>query len=59
MTASVRFGVDELVASHSEKCLDLPEWSPNDGMPVVQWTCNGGDNQKWRIETTTDGYSRM
>ena len=52
-------GVYELVASHSQKCLDVPEWSHNDGMPVVQWTCNGGDNQKWRVEATTDGYSRL
>ena len=52
-------GVYELVASHSQKCLDVPEWSHIDGMPVVQWTCNGGDNQKWRVETTTDGYSRL
>ena len=52
-------GLYELVASHSQKCLDVPEWSLNDGMPVVQWTCNGGDNQTWRLEPTSGGYSRL
>jgi hypothetical protein len=52
-------GLYELVASHSEKCLDVPDWSPNDGTPVVQWACNGGDNQKWNLETAADGYSRL
>ena len=52
-------GLYELVASHSQKCLDVPEWSLNDGMPVVQWACNGGDNQSWRVEATSDGYSRL
>ena len=28
-------------------------------MPVVQWACNGGDNQTWRIEATSGGYSRL
>ena len=49
----------QLVASHSQKCLDVPEWSVNDGIPVVQWTCNGGDNQTWRVEPVSEGYSRV
>ena len=44
-------GPYRLLASHSQKCLDVPEWSLNDGIPVVQWTCNGGENQTWRLET--------
>jgi Ricin-type beta-trefoil lectin domain len=50
---------NQLVATHSQKCLDVPQWSLNDGMPVVQWACNGGDNQTWNIEHTSDGYSRL
>ena len=49
----------QLVASHSQKCLDVPEWSLNDGMPVVQWACNGGDNQTWRVEHVSEGYFRV
>ena len=52
-------GLYQLVARHSEKCLDVPEWSLNDGMPIIQWTCNGGDNQAWNLETAPDGYSRL
>ena len=52
-------GLYQLVASHSQKCLDVPEWSLNDGMPVVQWACNGGDNQTWNVEPALDGYSRV
>ena len=52
-------GLYQLVASHSQKCLDVPQWSLNDGMPVVQWACNGGDNQTWSLETASDGYSRL
>ena len=52
-------GSYELVATHSQKCLDVPDWSLNDGTPLVQWTCNGGDNQTWNIELAADGYSRL
>ncbi|MDX2396504.1 RICIN domain-containing protein, partial [Streptomyces sp. DK15] len=30
------------------KCLDVANHSWADGARLVQWTCNGGDNQKWR-----------
>jgi hypothetical protein len=52
-------GLFQVVATHSQKCLDVPEWSLNDGTPVIQWACNGGDNQTWRLETASDGYSRL
>ena len=52
-------GLFQIVASHSQKCLDVPQWSLNDGVPLVQWACNGGDNQTWRVETAADGYSRV
>jgi hypothetical protein len=52
-------GLYHLVASHSQKCVDVPEWSLNDGIPIVQWACNGGDNQTWSLETASDGYSRL
>ena len=31
----------------SNYCLDVRAVSKNNGAPVQQWTCNGGDNQKW------------
>ena len=51
--------VTELIASHSQKCLDVPGWSFDDGIPGMQWACTGGDNQTWNIENTSDGYSRL
>jgi hypothetical protein len=29
------------------KCMDVYGWSTSDGGRVVQWSCHGGDNQKW------------
>lgn len=30
-------------------CMDVSGISKNNGAPVQQWSCNGGDNQKWRF----------
>jgi hypothetical protein len=49
----------ELVASHSQKCLDVTGWSTQDGTPIIQWRCHGGDNQAWSIEPGAEGYSRL
>ncbi|MFF0558795.1 RICIN domain-containing protein [Streptomyces sp. NPDC004266] len=41
-------GVFELRPLHtSGKCLEVADWSKNDGAAVRQWDCTGGDNQKW------------
>jgi hypothetical protein len=52
-------GPYELVASHSRKCLDVNGWSTDDGTPLIQLDCHGGDNQVWSLEATGDGYSRI
>ncbi|MFF1907576.1 RICIN domain-containing protein [Kitasatospora sp. NPDC058218] len=31
----------------TNKCLEVADWRTDDGAPVRQWTCTGGDNQKW------------
>ena len=51
--------VNELVASHSQKCLDVTGWSTQDATPMIQWQCHGGDNQAWSIEPLAEGYSRV
>ena len=53
------FGFDALVASHSQKCLDVYGGSLDDGASIIQWQCHGGDNQQWRLEVAGDGYSRI
>jgi dipeptidyl aminopeptidase/acylaminoacyl peptidase len=52
-------GFDTLVASHSQKCLDVNGGSLNDGASIIQWQCHGGANQQWRLEVAGDGYSRI
>jgi hypothetical protein len=47
---SVGGGYYNLVAKHSGKCIDVEGASTADGASLVQWPCNGGDNQKFSIE---------
>ncbi|MFB7473301.1 RICIN domain-containing protein [Kitasatospora sp. NPDC056184] len=39
----------EVRAVHSGKCLEIADWRTDDGAPLRQWSCTGGDNQKWRF----------
>ena len=52
-------GVYQLVARHSGKCLAVSGSSLDDAAPVIQWTCHGGDNQRWRVEAAVDGSYRL
>ncbi|MFD8207690.1 RICIN domain-containing protein [Streptomyces sp. NPDC059695] len=41
-------GTFELRPLHtSNKCLEVADWSVNNGAAVRQWECTGGKNQKW------------
>jgi uncharacterized protein (DUF1800 family) len=48
-----------LVARHSAKCLHGADASAADATSVVQWDCNGGENQQWSVESAADGYYRI
>jgi putative hemolysin len=48
-----------VVNRNSGKCLDLENGSTADGANVRQWTCTGGNNQRWRIEDRADDTSRL
>ncbi|MEV0319176.1 RICIN domain-containing protein [Streptomyces sp. NPDC050658] len=48
-----------LAARHSGKCLDVADDSSGDGASVVQYGCDGGLNQQWRLEDAGDGYVRV
>jgi GH43 family beta-xylosidase len=48
-----------LVNRNSGKCLDVTGGRTADGTNVIQWTCHGGDNQKWRVEDLGDDTSRL
>ncbi|MFB7454150.1 RICIN domain-containing protein [Streptomyces sp. NPDC056194] len=48
-----------LIARHSGKCLDVSDNSSADVADVVQYTCNKGLNQQWRLQDAGDGYVRV
>ncbi len=48
-----------LVNRNSGKCLDVEGGATADGTNIFQWTCNGGTNQKWKIEDLGDDTNRL
>ena len=38
-----------------KKCLDVPRFSRDEGLPLQQWGCTGAPNQRWRIAPAADG----
>jgi GH43 family beta-xylosidase len=44
---------------HSGKCLDVTGSSAADGANVAQYSCNGGANQRWRLEDLGDDTHRL
>lgn len=48
-----------LVNRNSGKCLDVSGAGTADGTNIFQWTCNGGTNQKWRVEDLGDDTNRL
>lgn len=45
-------------AVHSNKVLDVADWSTSSGGPIVQYPFHGGNNQQFRIEAVGD-YARI
>jgi hypothetical protein len=45
-----------IVSKGSGKCLDVYKYGTDNGVNVQQWTCHGGDNQKWSVTDNGDGY---
>ncbi|MDO0937614.1 family 43 glycosylhydrolase [Streptomyces sp. DG2A-72] len=48
-----------LVNRNSGKCLDVNGGSTADGANIFQWTCNGGTNQKWKVQDLGDDTNRL
>ncbi|MET7779815.1 RICIN domain-containing protein [Streptomyces sp. NPDC005388] len=48
-----------VIARHSGKCLDVTDNSAADSAVALQYTCNGGLNQQWRLQDAGDGYVRV
>lgn len=51
--------VFSLNAMHSNKVLDVQSPNLNDGANVGQWDWNGGNWQKWRVESLGSGWIRL
>jgi hypothetical protein len=52
-------GYYKVIAKHSGKCLDVNGASTADGANVQQWSCNGGNNQRWKLVSMGDGYNEL
>jgi hypothetical protein len=46
----------QVVSKNSGKCLDIAGISTSEGAPLQQWTCWGGDNQKFQFTAVPGGY---
>jgi microsomal dipeptidase-like Zn-dependent dipeptidase len=46
---------ETITAYHAGRCLDVEGRSLRDGASVVQWSCNGGRNQLWRLRAAAEG----
>jgi Ricin-type beta-trefoil lectin domain/Glycosyl hydrolases family 43 len=49
----------ELVARHSGKCVDVVNGSTAANAQVIQYTCNGGNNQQWSPRDSGGGYVQL
>lgn len=54
--ATIREGVYEVRAVHSDKCLDVPHSSFEDGSNIIQFNCTNATNQQWRFVRKSDYY---
>jgi hypothetical protein len=52
-------GTYKLISRSSGKALDVSQGSQADGGNVIQWTDNGGNNQKWTISDVGGGNYRL
>lgn len=50
-----------ITAKHSGKCLDVSggPGSVGNGVQVIQWDCNGGENQQWTLTHVGDNYYKI
>jgi Ricin-type beta-trefoil lectin domain-like len=55
-TTTVPAGWVNIISKNSGKCLDVQGGFQSDGAPVWQWTCWGGDNQKFWLTPVSGGY---
>lgn len=52
----VNNGIYTLKAKHSGLCADVAASGTQDGANVAQWSCHGGNNQRWQFIDLSNGY---
>jgi len=52
-------GYDRITVRHSGKCLDVRNGSSSDSAAVIQYDCNSGHNQQWRIQSIGGGWVQI
>jgi endoglucanase len=52
-------GFEHLTSRHSSLCLDVASESTADGGNIQQWSCHGGDNQQWELQSVGSGYYQI
>ncbi|MGW3349478.1 RICIN domain-containing protein [Nonomuraea rubra] len=52
-------GYDRLTVRHSGKCADVRNGSTANLAPIIQYDCNGGTNQQWRIQSISGGHVQI
>jgi serine/threonine protein kinase len=48
-----------LVTYHSGKCIGVDGGSTDSGKSLVQWQCNGNDDQLWKLQSKGGGYYNL
>ncbi len=59
LTGTTISGTFKMLARHSGKALDVYQKSVANGGNIVQWTYNGGNNQKWVVSSVGGGYYKI
>lgn len=54
--AAIAEGEYQIIAKHSNKCVDVEGFSQDDGANVHQWNCSGTNNQIWTLKPFGDAY---
>ncbi|MGW4796794.1 RICIN domain-containing protein [Nonomuraea sp. NPDC004297] len=57
--ATTGSGYDRLAVRHSGKCADVRNGSTANLAAIIQYDCNGGANQQWRIQSISGGYVQV
>src|SRR3954464_4623383 len=56
---SIRYGYYQVVAVHSNMCLDVAGGALADKATLIQASCSGAASQQWMVDNESDGSYRL